>query len=300
MGRRREDVRIPANPLRHQGRAARHPQSPTTRALRPSTRKRAMTRRLAARLVRLGYAGGAGAGIGSFIFWTIYWFSFIRGNLRGPDFFNFYAAARLYVTNGGGAVYDIAMQRQVELQITGQAPSRFIVLPYFHPPYYTLLIAPLAFLDYRHAYYVMAAFNIVLVAALIAILVRTSLRVHGRGWLVAGAMIAGFFPLFVTVLQGQSDLVVLVPLAGAYAAWSRGRYGMAGALSALALAKPQLLLLIPVLFIARRAWRALATFAGVLAALGLLSVATFGLGPVFTHLSSVGTWAITGRLPNSD
>ncbi|TMD99157.1 MAG: DUF2029 domain-containing protein [Chloroflexi bacterium] len=259
-----------------------------------------MTRRLAARLVRLGYAGAAGAGIGSFAFWTVYWFTFVRGNLRGPDFFNFYAAARLYVTNGGAAVYDIAMQRQVELQITGQDPSRFIVLPYFHPPYYTLLIAPLAFLDYRHAYYVMAAFNIVLVAALIAILVRTSLRVHGRGWLVAGAMIAGFFPLFVTVLQGQSDLVVLVPLAGAYAAWSRGRYGMAGALSALALAKPQLLLLIPVLFIARRAWRALAAFAGVLAALGLLSVATFGLGPVFTYLSSVGTWAITGRLPNSD
>src|SRR5207253_8721325 len=43
-----------------------------------------------------------------------------------------------------------------------------------------------------------------------------------------------------------------------------------------------------------------ASVAGVLAALGLLSVATFGLGPVFTYLSSVGTWAITGRLPNSD
>ncbi len=245
-----------------------------------------MNQRRVARLLRLGYAGAAGAGIGSFLFWTIYWFSFVRGNLRGPDFFNFYAAAKLYVTNGGAAVYDVAMQRQVELQITGQDPSRFIVLPYFHPPYYTLLIAPLAYLDYRHAYYVMAAFNVLLVAALIAILVRTSLRVHGRGWLVASAMIAGFFPLFVTVLQGQSDLVVLVPLAGAYAAWARGRYGWAGALSALALAKPQLLLLIPVLFITRRAWRALAAFVGVLAGLGLLSVATFGVGAVLTYLGA--------------
>src|SRR5204863_167833 len=178
---------------------------------------------------------------------------------RGPDFFNFYAAARLYVFSGGSAVYDIAMQRQVELQITAQDPSRFIVLPYFHPPYYTLLIAPLGLLDYRHAYYVMAAVNVLLVAALVAILALSSLRVHGRrAWLVASAMIGGFFPLFVTVLQGQSDLIVLVPLAAAYAAWARGRYGLAGALSALALAKPQLLLLIPVLFIARRAWLALA------------------------------------------
>ncbi|TMF95058.1 MAG: DUF2029 domain-containing protein [Chloroflexi bacterium] len=259
-----------------------------------------MSRRLAVRLVRLGYAGAAGAGIGSLAFWTIYWFSFVRGNLRGPDFFNFYAAARLYVTQGGSAVYDIALQRQAELEITGQDPSRFIVLPYFHPPYYTLLISPLAFLDYRHAYYAMAAFNVLLAAALIAILVTTSLSVRGRGWLVAGAMIAGFFPLFVTVLQGQSDLVVLVPLAAAYAAWARGRYEWAGAFSALALAKPQLLLLIPVLFIARRAWRALAAFAGVLAGLGLLSVATFGVGAVLGYLNAVSTWAVTGRLPNTD
>src|SRR3989442_7427321 len=94
----------------------------------------------------------------------------------------------------------------------------------------------------------MAAFNVVLVAALIAILVRSSLRVHGRGWLAASAMIGGFFPLFVTVLQGQSDLVVLVPLAAAHAAWARGRYGMAGVVRPLAPSQPPLLLLVPKLF----------------------------------------------------
>ncbi len=259
-----------------------------------------MNARRAARLVRLGYAAAAGAGVGSLVFWTIYWFTFIRGNLRGPDFFNFYAAVRLYVYSGASSVYDIAMQRTAELKITGADPSRFVVLPYFHPPYYTLLIAPLAYLDYRHAYYVMAAFNVVLLAALIVLLVRTSMRIHGRASLVAAAMIAGFFPVFVTVLQGQSDLVVLVPLAAAYAAWARGRYGLAGAFSALALSKPQLLLLIPVLFIARRSWRALGAFAAVLAGLGAISVAGFGVGPVWTFLSSVGVWAVTGRLPNTD
>ncbi len=258
-----------------------------------------MSPRLVTRLVRLGYAAATGAGVGSLVFWVVYWFSFIRGNLRGPDFFNFYAAAKLYITNGGSAVYDIAMQRRVELQITGEDPARFIVLPYFHPPYYTLLIAPFGYLDYRHAYYSMAAFNVLLAAALVVILVRTSLRVHGRGWLVAASMIGGFFPLFVTVLQGQSDLVVLVPLAGAYAAWARGRLGIAGALSALALSKPQLLLLIPVLFLTRRAWRALGGFVAVLLGLGVISVAGFGFGPVFGYLTSVGTWAVTGHLPNT-
>ncbi len=256
-----------------------------------------MSPRLTQRWRRLAYAAAAGAGAGSFLFWVAYWFNFVRGNLQGPDFFSFYAAARLYVFKGGFAVYDLALQKQFELQVTAQPPDRFIVLPYFHPPYYTLLIAPLAALNYRQAYYAMAAFNLLLAVALVALLVRNSLSIHGRAAIVAGALIAGFFPLFVTVLQGQSDLVVLVPLAAAYTAWARGRHGWAGVFSALALAKPQLLLLIPVLFLARRAWRALAGFAAVVAALGIFSVAGFGFSVVWGYLGAVGTWAIGGRLP---
>jgi len=251
------------------------------------------------RWLRLGYAAASGAAVGSLLFWTFNWILFVRGNLQGPDFVSFYSAARLYVTKGGSAVYDIVLQKQLELQITGLPADRFIVLPYFHPPYYTLLIAPLALLDYRSAYFAMAALNVLLAVALIAILVGTSLSIRGRARIVAATMIAGFFPLFVTTLQGQSDLVVLVPLAGAYAAWARGRHGWAGALSALALAKPQLLLLIPLLFIARRAWRALAAFAGVIAGLGLVSVATFGLRPVIDYLNALSAWAVLGRLPGS-
>jgi GT2 family glycosyltransferase len=249
------------------------------------------------RLARLAYAAATGAGVGSFIAWAAIWVNLVRGTLAGPDFFSFYAAAKLYLERGGSAVYDLAQQKQLELQITGQAADRFIVLPYFHPPYYTLLIAPLAALSYQQAYFAMAAFNLLLGIALIVVLVRSSLSIHGRAAMVATALIAGFFPLFVTVLQGQSDLVVLVPLAAAYAAWARGRHGWAGVFSALALSKPQLLLLIPVLFLARRAWRALAGFGSVVIALGLISVIGFGFSAVGSYLNSVGAWAFGGKLP---
>src|SRR5467141_250242 len=258
-----------------------------------------MTRWGSLRWASMGYAAAAGAGLGSFLFWAGYWFTFVRGNLRGPDFFSFYSAAKLYVLKGGSAVYDLALQRQYELQVIPHPVDQFVVLPYFHPPYYTLLIAPLAFVDYRTAYYAMAAFNVVLVALLIGILVRGSERIHGRASIVAAALIAGFFPLFVTVLQGQSDLVVLVPLAAAYTAWARGKLGWAGVFSGLALAKPQLLLLIPVLFIARRAWRALAGFAAVIAGFALISVVGFGVGPVLDYINSVGRWALGGKLPTN-
>jgi len=246
---------------------------------------------------RLAFAGAAGAGIGCFLAWAANWFVFISGNLQGPDFFSFYAAAEIFVKQGPSSVYDILIQKQYEIAITQRPPDTFIVLPYFHPPFYTLLIAPLAFLSYRAAYYAMTAFNLALLIALTVILVRGSLRVHGRAVIVATSLIAGFLPLFVTILQGQSDLVVLVPLAGAYLAWSRGRAGWAGVLSALAFSKPQLLLLIPVLFITRRSWRAMVGFAGTVLALALVSVAGFGLNPVLEYVSSVGSWAIGGQLP---
>ena len=246
---------------------------------------------------RLAFAGAAGAGLGCFLAWAANWFLFISGNLQGPDFFSFYAAAEIYVQRGPSAVYDILVQKQYELAITHQGAETFIVLPYFHPPYYTLLIAPLAALSYRAAYYAMTAFNVLLGIALITILVRGSLRVHGKAVIVGASLIAGFLPLFVTVLQGQSDLVVLVPLAAAYTAWARGRLGWAGVFSALALSKPQLLLLIPVLFLARRAWRALGGFAATVVALAVLSVVGFGLGPVVDYVGSVGGWAVGGSLP---
>jgi glycosyl transferase family 87/glycosyl transferase family 2 len=258
-----------------------------------------MTPRRPLRWRSLGFAAAAGAGLGSFLAWAIYWFTFVRGNLQGPDFFSFYSAAKLYVERGGSAVYDLVLQRQMQIEVTGEPAGRFIVLPYFHPPYYTLLIAPLGYLNYRQAYIAMAIFNVILAAALVIILVRSSLSIHGRAAVVAAVLIAGFFPLFVTVLQGQSDLVVLVPLAAAYVAWSRGNLGWAGIFSALALSKPQLLLLIPVLFVARRAWRALAGFAGVVLAMGLVSLAGFGFAPVIGYLNSVGAWAIGGSLPTN-
>ena len=258
-----------------------------------------MSRWASMRWGRMGYAGAAGAGLGSVLFWAGYWLTFVRGNLQGPDFVSFYSGAKLFVEKGGSAVYDLALQKQYELQVFPHPPDQFVVLPYFHPPYYTLLIAPLAFLDYRSAYYAMAAFDVLLGAALIVLLVRGSERIHGRAAAVAAALIAGFFPLFVTVLQGQSDLVVLVPLAAAYTAWARGRLGWAGIFSGLALAKPQLLLLVPILFLARRAWRALAGFVAVIAAFGVVSVAAFGIGPVLDYINSVGRWALGGKLPTN-
>ncbi len=72
-----------------------------------------MTSGRASRWRRLGYAAATGAGAGSMLVWIYSWLGVIQGNLIGPDFVSFYAAARLYVERGGSAVYDLVQQKQI-------------------------------------------------------------------------------------------------------------------------------------------------------------------------------------------
>jgi len=245
-------------------------------------------------LKRLGLAVAAVIGLESAAFYLFTWIRFLGGNLQGPDFFSFYAAARLFLARGGSGVYDHALQKQFQDQVTAQWPGHFILLPYIHPPYYTPLIAPLGLLPYRTAYLLWGLVNLLLAGVVIALLVRTSDTLRGRSALIAVALAAGVFPLFVTLLQGQSDLVMMLPLAGAYAAWARGRTGWAGVLAGLALVKPQLILLLPALFLARRAWRALAAMAAVGLALVLVATAFSGVRAIAGYLGVVAGWALGG------
>jgi len=245
-------------------------------------------------LGRLGFAAAALAGAESAAFWLYLWLREIAGSLQGPDFFSFYAAARLLLERGPAHVYDLGLQKHFQDQITSQWPGQFILLPYIHPPHYTLLIAPLGLLGYRSAYLAWGAVNLVLAAAALVVLLRGSERLRGRAAGVAALLVAGYFPLFVTLLQGQSDLVMLLPLSAAYVAWARGRQGWAGIFAGLALVKPQLMLLVPVLFLARRAWPALAAFGSTAAGLGLVSLAAFGPAALIGYAGVIGGWAVGG------
>src|SRR5258707_11826503 len=98
-----------------------------------------MTPRLTERRRRLAFAAATGAGAGSSLVWVYFWVSLVRGTFQGPDFVSFYAAARLYVLRGGSAVDDLFQQKQCKVRVIPQSPDRFIVLPFFPPPCYTLL-----------------------------------------------------------------------------------------------------------------------------------------------------------------
>jgi len=240
---------------------------------------------------RLALVAAGLVGLESALFYIYQWALVMRGSLQGPDFFSFYSEARLFAASGGSRLYDLSAQKHAQDLVSAHWPGHFALLPYVQPPYYTVVIAPLAAFDYRTAYYLWAAIGILLAAATLALLMRVF---HGSTFYkaVLCALVAGYFPLFVTLLQGQSDLVMLLPLAGAYLAWTKGRLGWAGILAGLALVKPQLLLLLPVLFLARHAWRALAGMGAVAAALAAASLLISGPKAVADYVQLLVQWAV--------
>ena len=243
---------------------------------------------------RLGLAGAALASLEAAVFYALTWIGVMRSDLHGPDFFSFYSAASLFLGRGGEHVYELGAQKEFQDRVTSHwSGGPFILLPYIHPPYYTALIAPLGYLDFHTAYIVWAVINLVLAAVTVVILVRAN-DLRGRQVVIAVAIAAGFLPLFVTLLQGQSDLVMLAPLAGSYFAWTRGRLGLAGILAGFAMVKPQMLLLIPLLFLARRAWPALAGFGAAAAVLAVVSLAAVGPSGIVKYAGIIVPWAVGG------
>ncbi len=152
-------------------------------------------------------------------------------------------------------LYDRATQATAQRAILQAGHLGLVrVLPFVHLPLEPLLLAPLlaAHLTYP---LIFAAWTLLGLA-----LLGASLRLLAHGWpvqrrdrLLAGLAALSFFPVFETLLIGQSSLLLLLSWAAAAVALRRGRDGAAGIALALGAIKPQAVLVpIFVLLIMRR------------------------------------------------
>lgn len=222
------------------------------------------------------------------------WTRFALGSdLRGPDFFSYYAMSLLMLRQGPSHAYDAASQKHFQELVTAQWQGHFILLPHLLPPWATLSLYPLGLLPYRGAYLAWGIAIIALVAAGIAILVRAA-DLQGRPAILSAVAAASSVPVTVDLLQGQSDALMIPALGACALYWVRGQPGRAGVFAALAMVKPQMILLLPVFFLVRRSWRALAGFAVTGSLLVAVSLAVFGVSACLQWLSVLAPWASAG------
>jgi len=202
------------------------------------------------------------------------WLVILPVTLGGhSDFRQLYAAGYMVRTGHAKELYQYNAQLQFQNETVSPAA---VPLPFIRPACYALLFVPFSLLPYREAYFAFMCLNLVLLSVSYWIL-RPWLQHLARTWSWLPALIfLGFFPVTVTLTQGQDSIVLLALLAATFAYLNRGRELSAGMLTGLGLFKFQIVIPIALLFLAWRRWRFTLGFATSSLWAGVLSVGLVG------------------------
>ncbi len=122
-----------------------------------------------------------------------------------PDFISLYTGATLMWTDRT-SLYDLDKQRLVQKPID---PSRGSwVLPFFYPPFFAVVLLPLAWLPFSAAFVAMTAINLTLLVAVLKIAIRKlQLNRQQTNWL----MLAVFcnYGVHYALLEAQTSFIAL-------------------------------------------------------------------------------------------
>jgi hypothetical protein len=151
--------------------------------------------------------------------------------------------------------------------------------PYVRPSVFSLLLRPLSVIPYREAMWFWLAGGVSAYFAAVAVLIR---RFRLPGFLFTAY--AAFFPALVGVMSGADATVYLLALTLAMVLLERGRDGLAACALIVCLCKFNLVLLVPVMLLLHRRFRAFSLFT-----IGALLVAgsSIALTPVRDYVAAV-------------
>jgi len=192
------------------------------------------------------------------------------------DFISFYTAGKILQRGTANRLYDLGLQYEIQKEIAPHVSIRQGALPFVRPAFEAWLYWPLAYLPYKASFLVWALFSCGCLLAVAAILRAeiTALRVFSRAVMFAATL--SYFPVFVTLLQGQDSILLLLVYAAAYRALRRNAPLASGMILGLGTFKFTLLLPFLIAFLVRRQIRVLLGFAITSVLLAGISVVTIG------------------------
>ena len=223
-----------------------------------SVEQSAISRRRNWRHIRLILACLAGLLINAFIFRPGW------GYDPNRDFLGLYAGGKLA---GSAQLYNAPAVLAVQRQAVGITNAQRL---FVRPPFYAVLLWPLACLPYRAAFLV---FQAIMLAATLAFIWLW--RIPSRT--AATLACCWSMPLMGSFAIGQDIPLLLAVLAGSYLLLVRGRDFHAGMLFSLCAIKPHLFLPLPIFILAQKRW----SFGAGVASGGavLLALSFLGAGP---------------------
>jgi hypothetical protein len=207
-------------------------------------------------------------------FWTLLGAIVVPG-ARLHDFLNLYAGASLARDGvfAGMDVPEVQLQREQEY-----APHVPELVPFVRPPFYALLLAPLAWLPFGTAFWAWLGLQSTALAGTWA----WAFRRWGSDALILGAM---YLPTALGIAHGQDCVLILMIVLGAYALAARGNHFLSGMILGGGLIKFHLFLLWPIMLLIQRRWRMLAGACVAVAAESLISLALAGPSGIAKYFS---------------
>ena len=238
-----------------------------------TTSQRAVRRLFSSRLLLAALVLNISLGVSYVGFWIM---AARQDLFWRADFSAFYTGWSIIRDGEGGQLYDPELQSEYQRQILDGRSFEDGLLPYVNPPHLTLPFVPLSLLPRSTAFLVWTLGQAALLIWLLRLLygMVRSWEPQER-WLLLSAVIA-FSPLMVTFLIGAFSLWVTVCLLQFYLALKRGDERRAGLWLVLGSVKPQAVLLLVVLLLAARRWRALLSALFIGSILAMFSIAGLG------------------------
>lgn len=189
------------------------------------------------------------------------------GGVRRSDLTVLYTGGWIVGQGDAARLYDLREQAQIERRLF----NRKDLLPYVHPPFQALLLAPLTRLSPGKAYVVLGSINV-----LLWLFFQHLLRPHTpvpRNPYRYILLCSLFPPLWIALLQGQSTVLLLVLLSLTFVCLKRGQDFMAGVFLGLGLYKFPIVLPFALICLLSRKWKLMGGFGVSASLLGMLSVA---------------------------
>lgn len=192
---------------------------------------------------------------------------------RGVDFSAYYLAGKVLDESPGESIYDLPLFADGRLNLNVEdvpgtqwhaAAERFGVpfaAPYIYPPFFAVVMKPLARLPFAKAYLLWTMMTTLAVA--LAVLLSLSLagvRIGSRLAVVIGVGVFSYYPLWDNLFFGQiSGVILFLFAAGLWLLVRQRALGSALCFAVATMIKLTPVLVVPVLVIHRR-WRWLAAY----------------------------------------
>jgi hypothetical protein len=198
-----------------------------------------------------------------------------RGAWDAADFATLYSAADLVARGMGGLLYQPDSLFAVQDATIGRPSGE--ALAYLNPPFFAVLLAPLAWLPFDTAFQVWTLFNLSIVAVNALLVWQISRPLESR---LRWALLIGFLtlmPVTFALRLGQFSSILALSWTLSYMALTAQKYRSAGVALAPLLIKPELLIPISAYLLWKRHFEVFQTLLPLTAVAVVVSLAVIGI-----------------------